>query len=267
MAAACRAKFPRSRILGISRSASSRRIALRKKWVHTASRELKDSARADIVIVCTPVNVLKYLLGKIDSSARPGTIVTDVGSIKGEIVRWAAKKKFKNIQFVGAHPMAGSHVRGIEAACEKLYQNSLIFVIRSPGTSEKSIARVKSFWRFLGGRVIEVTCEKHDLIVSRISHLPHALAVCLMLSVPPQSLDFSAQGFRDTTRIAQGHPSLWGPIFLENRRKVFESLSRFERVIKQFKKALNRKQGALLWRMLAEASKRRRNISSKNASI
>lgn len=261
LAAACRQKFPQSRIVGISRSLSARKIALRKKWVHRAAQDLKQGVtETDFVVICTPVDTLKKMLVAIDRYARSGTIVTDVGSVKGEIVRWAAKKKFRRIQFVGAHPMAGSHAQGIGAACENLYENSFTFVIRAPGVSRQTLAWVKSFWRRLSGRVIETTAEKHDLIVSQISHLPHALAVCLMLCVSPESLRFAAQGFRDTTRIAQGHPSVWGPIFSANRKKIYASLTRFEKVIQQFKKALKGKQDALLLRMLHKAARIRREI-------
>ena len=262
LAAACRRKFPRSRILGISRSIPARKTALRRKWVHRATQDLRQGvAEADFVVICTPVDTLKKMLLEIDNSAPRGGIVTDVGSVKGEILRWAGKKKFKNIQWVSAHPMAGSHVRGIQAACRELYEDSLVFIVRSPAASKKSFARVKSFWRSIGGRVVETTPDKHDLIVSEISHLPHALAVCLMLCVSPESLPFAAKGFRDTTRIAQGHPSLWGPIFFANRKKVYASLTCFEKTIQQFKKALRGKEDTLLLRMLHKAAKRRGEIS------
>jgi len=261
LAAACRRKFPDARIIGMSRSASALRLARRKKWAHRATRDLPSAlALADLVILCTPVDTFPKLLSMIDRSAPKGTLVTDVGSVKGKCVRWAERRRFRRIFFVGAHPMAGSHARGIEHANARLYDGSVIFLTRSKKTDPAAYRRVKSFWKKISSRLVEVTPVLHDQIVSEISHLPHAVAYCLMLAVPCESLQFAANGFRDTTRVAQSAPSVWLPIFEGNRAAVLKSLRRFENTVKKFKNALGGKNTPALRKMLLQGSARRRQM-------
>ncbi|MFA7002300.1 MAG: prephenate dehydrogenase/arogenate dehydrogenase family protein, partial [Candidatus Omnitrophota bacterium] len=112
LAAAVRRKIPKVRVLGISRNRAALRDALRKGWVHEAARTLEAGIpRADFVVLCTPVDTLRASLAKIDRWAKKGTVVTDVGSVKGDVLRWTPKTGFRNIRFIGAHPMAGSHAR------------------------------------------------------------------------------------------------------------------------------------------------------------
>ncbi len=235
LAAACRRKFPGSKIVGVSRNAAAVREALRKKWIHQGSKDLNEAARvSDLIILCTPVDTFKSLLAKIEKSARPGTLVTDVGSTKEEICSWAAKRKFKKITFVGAHPMAGSHARGIKVSNPKLYDNRMTFVVRS-GNS-KSSGAVKAFWKKISGRVHEMDAAKHDRIAAEISHLPHASAVCLVASAAPSSYPFAAGGFMDSTRVAQADASVWVPIFLSNRKALKPVFRKFEREFRAFQR-------------------------------
>lgn len=258
LAAACRRHFPASRIIGISRSPLAVREAVSKKWIHAGGSDLKNLIPAcDLIVLCTPVDTLKPLLKKIDSFAKPGAVVTDVGSVKGEICNWAAKQRFMSVSFVGAHPMAGSHNRGIEAASPQLYEGQLTFLIKAKGTAYEN---VKSFWSKISGRVIEINAALHDKITAEISHLPHAVAACLVRSASPRTLPFAAKGFLDSTRIAQADSSVWVPIFLANRPEVLKALSGFEKNIKTFKKALSAGQSLQMEAFLKRTSRIRQSI-------
>lgn len=256
LAAACRKKFPKSRVIGISRNSAVVREAVSKKWVHAGGSDLKHLVPAcDLIVLCTPVDTLKSLLKKIDSFAKPGALVTDVGSVKGEICAWAAKQKFRNISFIGAHPMAGSHKRGIEAANRDLYTGHLTFIIKGQGTAYKT---VKNFWKKISGRVIEINAAQHDKVVAEISHLPHAVAACLVQSARSSSLKFAAKGFLDSTRIAQADSSIWVPIFLANRREVLKALGIFQKNVKTFQKALSGGHSSRLQALLQRSSTARK---------
>ena len=257
LAAACRKKFPKSRLIGISRDVRALRFAKKKKWVHEAAKDLRSLASANLIILCTPVDTLKSMLVKIDKFAARGTLVTDVGSVKGEVARWARGRRFRNIQFVGSHPMTGSHERGISAARPDLYQNSFTFV--TPGAKFVTGA-VRNFWRKLGSRVVVLSAEEHDKITAEISHLPHLAAVCLALTPQTKSFQHAGPGFSDATRIAQGHPSIWVPIFRSNRRSVLDALKGFQKNLRHFQKALQ-KGGRDLDKILTSAVKRRRKIA------
>ncbi len=246
LAPACKRALPQSRITGVSRDRSALKLALKRKWLHETTSDLLQGVKtADLIVLCTPVDTLKALLLKIDSAAQPGALVTDVGSVKGDIQRWADKQKFKNIQFVGAHPLVGSHDRGIDAARPDLYRKGFTFITRTAKQKRENFLSVKNFWQKITPKVYEVTPEDHDRITAEISHLPHLAAFALTLTPQEKSLAFAGMGFLDTTRIAQGHSSVWAPIFLANRRAVMAVLPGFETRLRDFKKALKKSPAAL----------------------
>ena len=261
LAAACRRKFPHSRIVGVSRKKQALQWAQHKRWIHEGTIELKQGvANADVVVLCTPVDTFRHYLHLLDRYAKPGVLVTDVGSVKGNIRREIENKRWKKIRFVSAHPMVGSHEQGIRAASPFLYDQGLTFLIRSKRADSKSYVALKQFWKKICVRVVEVSLEGHDRIVSEISHLPHLLAVCLVLSVPRSALRFAASGFRDTTRIAQGHPSLWLPILWANRREIKKAMAFFRQQIQFFERACQSDNTRRLSRMLHSAMSRRSQI-------
>lgn len=261
LAAACRKKFPQAKIVGISRNPKVIREARRKNWIHEGVLSIEDCLTApDLVILCTPVDTFPRFFEAINQK-RWNTVVTDVGSVKGEIERSVQRKRFKSLSFVGAHPMVGSHEWGIGAAKPDLFKQGYTFLVRSKFQDKKSFQKVRSFWKSLCPRVVEVTADRHDQIVASISHLPHAAACALVNAVPASALSFAASGFRDTTRIAQAHPSIWVPIFLANAKAVQKSLKNFEAKLKKFRSALARKDQSLLSRLLEEARRKRGEIS------
>jgi len=215
---------------------------------------------ATLVVLCTPVDTLKEGLQRLDRLAPPGTVVTDTGSVKGFLVRWAERKKWRRIEFVGAHPMAGSHERGIEHAGPHLFEEALTFVTPGRRVSAKALRLVTGFWKKISGRIAVVSAEEHDRITAEISHLPHFLAACLTASVSSKSLPFASSGFLDTTRIAQANPSLWVPIFVENQKELFRALHRFERALEKMKKILKRQDLARLKQMFISVAKRRTRL-------
>ena len=261
LAAACRKKFSSARILGVSRDSKALRTALRKKWIHEGSADLsKAVSRANLVVICTPVDTLKAILVKIDKSAKPGTLVTDVGSVKGEIARQVKALRLRRIHFIGAHPMTGSHERGILVARPDLYDHGFTFVTREKSVPSKAFSAIKIFWEKISPKVFVVSAAEHDQIAGEVSHLPHLLAFCLALAVPKKSQHFAGPSFLDMTRIAQGHPSVWVPIFRANRQALLKALEHFEGRSREFKKAL-RKRDFRLEKMLTLARQKRRQIS------
>jgi prephenate dehydrogenase len=186
--------------------------------------------------------------------------VTDVGSVKGEAVCWAHGQKFRNIEFIGAHPMAGSHAKGVSAAHAGLYDHSYSFLICDGNKKRNSYCLVKQFWRKICSRIIEIDARQHDRIVAEISHLPHIVAACLVLSVRDESLSFAASGFSDATRIAQSHPSIWLPIFDANRKEIIRAIKIFEGQIRAFKSALFPGNKRVLKGMVLQASRKRSQI-------
>src|SRR3989338_904565 len=126
---ALRQIFPKATVIGASRSRSKIRLAKRKGFITRGTTKLSEAVKfCDCIFICTPVDTIPKFISQIDRFARSGTMVTDVGSTKAELIRWVEKKKFKNIHFVGSHPMAGSHLTGLQHATGDLYRSSFTFV-------------------------------------------------------------------------------------------------------------------------------------------
>jgi len=275
LAARIRRHFPRVRLIGISRDRRKISAAKRRKWIDAGfthpgkafhqnplDRKGRNPARW-FVLICTPVDVTPKLISEVDRYAPSGTVVTDVGSTKQSIARWASRKRFRRIQFVGSHPLAGSHLSGAEHARADLFKGAYVFVTPTQVSKPEAVRRISSFWRKLGTRVLLLTPEKHDEIVSQISHLPHAVASALMHAVSSKMLRYGASGFLDTTRVAQGDPRLWTPIFLSNRGHLLKDLGRFESALQYFISALRGRRSSRVARFLRAAGRKRRESTSR----
>lgn len=261
LAAACRKKFPRSKVIGVSRQRSVLREARRRRWIHEGFQDLGPALKqADFVILCTPVDTLEDFIGRIDRLSSKKVIVTDVGSVKQGI---PARSPFKAARFVGAHPMVGSHERGLQAARPDLYEKGTVFLTPTPKSDPAAFKQVRAFWNRIAARTVVMSPAEHDHLMSRISHLPHAAATALVFSVSAKDLGFAAAGFRDTTRIAQSDASVWAPIFLANRSAVLKALGKYAKSLEKIGKALRNRDARALKRILIFASSRRAGVPAK----
>jgi len=183
-------------------------------------------AKADVVVLCTPVQAMPDLAVAIAPSLTPGAIVTDVGSVKGCVQNLLGP--IFGERFVGSHPMAGSERSGLTAARADLFVDAPCIVTPVGSTNGKSLESIISFWTLLGASVTTMSPSAHDRVVARISHLPHALAyalVCLTASsLPAGSMHLAGGSFRDATRVAASDPSLWTGIFNANREELVAAL-------------------------------------------
>ena len=174
--------------------------------------------------------------------AKKGAVITDVGSTKSWIVDNIGKilKNSRAIHFVGSHPMAGSEHAGVDYARADLLVNTPCIVTKAAKTNAAALKKTISFWSALGARVSVMTPDAHDRSVSLISHLPHIVAFGLAGAVPEKELQYAAEGFKDTTRVASSDPRLWADIFLTNRREILKAGALFERYYKNILKAVAR---------------------------
>ncbi len=261
LAAACRKKFPKARIIGISRSREALALAKKKKWVHEATRNVLLGAHgADLVVLCTPVNAFLPYLKAIDKVCAKGALVMDVGSVKVSVLKEVGSRHWKNLSFVGCHPMVGSHKRGIRAVNPALYKGGLVLLTPDRRTCPDGYKKAKKFWKGFTSRIVELTPEMHDRLVGEASHLPHAVAACLMRTVSVPALKVASTGFYDTTRIAAAASSVWQPIFSANRKVMLGVLDRFESELRTFKKLLHSRDPKALGRYLDKAQKKRQKL-------
>ena len=203
---------PDYEILGYNRSDYSRNIALDRGIVDRATSDFKEFAPlADVIILAVPIKqTIAYLQELADLDLKDDVIITDAGSTKREIVEAAEHYLAgKNVQFVGSHPMAGSHKSGAIAADVTLFENAYYIFTPTSLTRETTIPELKDILSGLKSRFVEIDAAEHDRVTSQISHFPHLLASGLMeqaadyAQAHEMTNHFAAGGFRDMTRIAE----------------------------------------------------------------
>lgn len=221
------------RVSAWSRSASTREKCSRLPGIFDAvhAEPAEAAEGADLAVLCAPVENIPELAAKIAPALKAGSLVTDVGSVKGSICRLCSESVgAAGARFVGSHPMAGSEKAGMDFADENLFDLRPCFVTPLPDSDEGAVAAVSEAWRALGMKVYSVSPEEHDAIVARVSHLPH-LAAALVCGAAADFdinlLPYSGQGFRDTTRVASGSPRIWESIVADNRGEILSALGDF----------------------------------------
>lgn len=186
---------------------------------------------ADLVILATPVGSLGPLLEALWPEVDGDALFTDVGSVKEPLVRLADRlAASRPLGFIGGHPMAGSERRGFAASRADLFERTLTLLTPGAATAPAAVKRAHALWEGIGSRVVECSPEEHDRIVAAVSHLPHLVAYALVAaaaSLDDAVLDYAAEGFKDTTRIAASSGSLWQEVFELNRAPLLEMVARY----------------------------------------
>lgn len=244
-ASVARAAFARgvARTIMIWSRRPETRLAIRGQPWCTATAETPEEAAAgaSLVVIAAPVDRIVPLARQIASRLDEGSVVCDVGSVKGEIARLGHESIRGRAHFVGAHPMAGSEKTGWEHGNAELFERRTCFVTPLPSSPEAAVARVVAFWRDLGAETVTVDPDLHDEIVAHVSHLPQVLAssLCAFLATrDPAWRNYAGGGLRDTTRIAASDPKLWAAILEHNRDEVLRALRRFQDELQGFQAAL-----------------------------
>jgi len=218
---------------------------------------------ADLVILCTPLAQMRSRVQEMLPALKRGAIVTDVGSVKGSVVRELESLVTKSgAHFVGSHPMAGAEKTGVLAARAGLFAGTVCIVTPTKKTSAVALKKVEQFWKSVGSRTLRLTPEIHDALVSRSSHLPHVVAATLASHVlnpahPKAQPALCANGFRDTTRIASGSPEMWRDIALANRRNLAKSLDAFIADLQKFQRILKKADARAIAAFFETAKQRR----------
>ncbi|HEU5019148.1 MAG TPA: prephenate/arogenate dehydrogenase family protein [Pseudolabrys sp.] len=209
---------------------------------------------ADLVIVCIPVGACGPVAKEIGPHLSAGAIVSDVGSVKGAVVRDMAPHLPDTVHFVPAHPVAGTEYSGPDAGFAELFVNRWCILTPPEGTEPKATEKLATFWGLLGANVETMAPDHHDLVLAITSHLPHLIAYTIVSTADElqtvtrsEVLKFSAGGFRDFTRIAASDPTMWRDVFLSNKEAVLEMLGRFNEDISLLTKAIRHGDGDTLF--------------------
>lgn len=259
VALAARQRDVADRVIGIGRNPERLQSAVDAGVIDEFLTELPDGdAPWTTVVIGTPVDRIAEDVQRIAAISRPGTLITDVGSVKGSICEAIQAASLPNrVSFVGAHPLAGSHETGFEAARANLFDDRVTVVTPNPAGDESANSAVSSFWEQLGSRVIEMSPAEHDAALATTSHLPHVAASALAATLPEAFQRLAAGGFKDTTRIAAGDPDLWVAILIENAAAVSTSLDAFSQSFGKFRTAVENRDADELKKLLQVAKRNR----------
>lgn len=222
------------RVVGIGRSSERLAAAIERGAIDQATTCLEEGcARADMVVLASTVSHIRQTLARVAEACNPTALVTDVGSTKATIASQADRVFPRNGPFfVGSHPMAGGERSGVAHASADLFENACCIVTPTDPAPSEAVERVEQFWSALGARVVRLDPERHDRLVSAISHLPHLAAVGVLLAVMETGenegllASVIGNGFKDSTRIAAGSEQVWSEICLENRGPIAADLER-----------------------------------------
>ena len=222
---------------------------------------------ADLVILCIPVGACGDVAREIGAHLAPGAIISDVGSVKGAVVRDMAPHLPQGIHFVPAHPVAGTEHSGPDSGFAELFINRWCILTPPEATDPHATERLRAFWAALGARVEVMTPDHHDLVLAITSHLPHLIAYTIVGTADElaqvtssEVIKFSAGGFRDFTRIAASDPTMWRDVFLANKEAVLEMLGTFNEDLSKLTRAIRRGDGDALFEHFTRTRAIRRGI-------
>ena len=224
-------------------------------------------ADADLVILCVPVGACGAIAQEISSALKPGSIVTDAGSVKASVVRDVSPFIPAGVHFVPGHPIAGTEQSGPASGFAELFLKRWCILTPIPDSDASAVARLEKFWHLCGSDVELMTPEHHDLVLAITSHLPHLIAYNTVATAADleevtnsEVIKYSAGGFRDFTRIAASDPTMWRDVFLNNREAVLEMLGRFSEDLSALQRAIRWGDGETLFNLFSRAREVRRSI-------
>ncbi len=268
MALAMREKGLAGRIVGHARSAETRQTALEIGLVDevfdTAAEAVKG---ADLVVFCVPVGVMGQLAAEVAPHLEKGATVTDVGSVKGAVIKAIAPHIPEGVHFIPGHPLAGTEHSGPRAGFASLFHNRWCLLTPLEGTDPKALDRLRRLWTEMGANVDEMDAAHHDLVLAVTSHAPHLIAYTMVgvaddlkRVTEREVINYSAAGFRDFTRIAASDPTMWRDVFLNNKEATLEILGRFTEELFDLQRAIRRGDGQQLFDYFTRTRAIRRGI-------
>lgn len=254
LASALRQRRIARTVIGVGRDLSRLENARKLGLIDEGSTDLTQVApRADVIVYCTPVDRIVEGVRLGVGNVRPSTLLTDAGSVKQPICDALADVP----NFVGSHPIAGSHQQGFESAAPQLFEGRLCVLTPLSSADESQVIRLDRLWRAVGMRTIRMTPADHDQGLAMTSHLPHLVASALAATLTDENRRLTGTGFRDATRIAAGDPDLWSGILLQNSQHVIQGVESVQQQLSEFRKALESGDRAWIKRLLVDGQTRR----------
>ena len=257
LAAALRQGRIAGHVIGVGRDPARLEQTRLAGLIDEASTDLSHvAARADVVVFCTPVDRITDGVHLAARHARSEALLTDAGSVKQSICDGLADVP----NFIGSHPIAGSHRQGFEAADANLFAGKVCVLTPRENAAATDIARLERFWQAIGMRTVRMSPVDHDRALAMTSHVPHVVAAALARTLSDVNRPLTGTGFRDTTRIAAGDPDLWTGILLQNSRHVAAGIEAVQEQLREYQSALAEGDAERLRQLLIDGHQQRAGL-------
>ena len=255
-------------VTGYARSAETRDVAreigLCDRVCDSATEAVKG---ADLVVLCVPVGAMGAVAAEIVPVLKTGATVSDVGSVKKDVIEAVAPHLPEGVHFVPAHPLAGTEHSGPRSGFAELFENRFTLIVPVEGSDREAVERLERFWQGMGAKTEEMDAEHHDLVLAVTSHAPHLIAYTMVgvaddlrRVTDSEVIRYSAAGFRDFTRIAASDPTMWRDVFLHNKEATLEILGRFTEELFALQRAIRTGDGQHLFDYFTRTRAIRRGI-------
>ena len=255
-------------IVSSNRSDSINKKVIELKIVDDSSSDTKKMVSgSDLIIIATPLSSYESIISKIKDSLKNGTILTDVGSVKENVVSLIEKAVPENVSWISSHPIAGTEESGPEAGFAELFKNRWCILTPSKKSNEKDVKLLETFWKKIGSKVDIMEAKQRDYILSITSHLPHLIAYNIVntsINIQDQNkfsvVRYSAGGLRDFTRIAASNPIMWRDVFIQNKKNTSKMIDQFIENLENLKQAIENEDGKKLEEIFTKTKKIRKEI-------
>jgi len=263
------------KIVSSNRSKVTNKKIIKLNIVDEASSDTKKIVKgSDLIIIASPLSSYKNVILKIKNSLKSGAILTDVGSVKKNIISLIEKNIPNNVSWISSHPIAGTEESGPESGFSELFKNRWCILTPTKRSKAKDIKSLKKFWKKLGSVVDVMDAKKHDYILSITSHMPHLIAYNIVntaLKIKKKKdrniIKYSAGGLRDFTRIAASNPIMWRDVFIQNSDNTSKMIDKFIENLKDLKKAIKNKNQKKLEKIFTKTKKIRKEIIEAGQDI
>jgi len=220
---------------------------------------------ADLTLLSTPIGRFPQIAESIKAHLKKGSIVTDVGSVKAEVIKTLEPLMPEGVSFVGGHPIAGKECSGVNAASSELFDGARCIITPSPNTNKEALEKILALWSTFGSKTVLMNPDEHDSIFAAVSHLPHVIAYALIntiMDLDKDILPHGGRGLRDMTRIALSPPELWRDICSYNRENMIKSLNNFLSSVLHIKRLIEKSDWDNLWKEFQKAKTGRQTLES-----
>ena len=256
------------KIVSSNRSDSVNKKVIELKIVDDSNSDTKKMTEgSDLIIIATPLSSYEDVILKIKDSLKNGSILTDVGSVKENIIGLIEKNVPKNVSWISSHPIAGTEESGPESGFSELFENRWCILTPTKKANDKDIKLLETFWKKMGSKVDIMDAKQHDYILSITSHMPHLIAYNIVNTTlktqdkrESDVIKYSAGGLRDFTRIAASNPIMCRDVFIQNKKNTLNMIDNFIVNLEDLKRAIKNEDGKKLEEIFTKTKKIRKEI-------